>query len=448
MFKVYTDNRVDLENELSWLQSVINQRIETYFNPKEKSHTTYCKPVDMTSSNSLYACFINKYQLTEKERLIIITALAPEIKPHILDIFFIKNELYDRGFTEFGGVIGNRHSGFLPTYQTIYYILSGDDLFEKFIIDDIVSTQGKLVSCGILKFTAINEDEPFSCNRLQLSQSSLDSILRGVISEPESSIDFPAKKLETSMEWEDLVLSKQTQNHMVELKAWLKHGKDINNNINLSKYIKPGYKALFFGPPGTGKTLTASLLGKITNKSVYRIDVSQLVSKYIGETEKNFEKLFIRAEQMDWILFFDEADSLFGQRTDISSSNDRYANQGTSYLLQRIEEYPNAVILATNLDENIDDAFKRRFQSIIYFPIPQKKERLKLWQNGFLYTQPLEDYIVLNEIAEKYEFSGGAIINIVRYCYLMTLNNEYKSITYEILDSGIRRELNKMGKTF
>ena len=137
----------------------------------------------------------------------------------------------------------------------------------------------------------------------------------------------------------------------------------------MKKVLKPGFKALFHGLPGTGKTLTAMLIGKKTGLDIYRVDLSQMVSKYIGETEKNLAKVFDKAEHKNWILFFDEGDALFGKRTNTKDAHDRYANQQVSYLLQRIEEYDGLVILATNLKNNIDDAFLRRFQSIIHFPM-------------------------------------------------------------------------------
>lgn len=128
-------------------------------------------------------------------------------------------------------------------------------------------------------------------------------------------------------------------------------------------------RILFIGAPGTGKKTLASLIGQQSGKEVYRIDLSMIVSKYIGETEKNLEMVFDKAKNMNWILFFDEADALFGKRTDVRDAHDKYANQEIAYLLQRIENYKGLVILATNLKSNIDEAFKRRFQTIIHFPL-------------------------------------------------------------------------------
>ena len=138
----------------------------------------------------------------------------------------------------------------------------------------------------------------------------------------------------------------------------------------LNRYVSGGYRVLFHGPPGTGKSMTVRLLGKNSGRDVFRVDLSQVVSKYIGETEKNLSRIFDKAELRDWILFFDEADALFGKRTDIKDAHDRFANQEISFLLQRIEDFSGLVILATNLKSNLDEAFLRRFQSVVYFNVP------------------------------------------------------------------------------
>ncbi|MCB0555176.1 MAG: ATP-binding protein, partial [Phaeodactylibacter sp.] len=194
------------------------------------------------------------------------------------------------------------------------------------------------------------------------------------------------------------------------------------------------------------KTLTASLLGKYTGKDVYRVDLSMVVSKYIGETEKNLSNLFAKAENKDWILFFDEADALFGKRTDVKDAHDRYANQEVSYLLQRVEGYNGLVILASNFKSNIDDAFMRRFQSIIYFPMPKPSERLRIWQQSFPEQVTLGPDIDLSAISRKYELSGAGIINVVQFCCLEALKRGGQSILMEDLLAGIRKEFMKEGR--
>ncbi len=206
-------------------------------------------------------------------------------------------------------------------------------------------------------------------------------------------------------------------------RKWLEHGRTLESDPVLAKKIKKGYRVLFYGPPGTGKTLTASLLGSQFNKDVYRIDLSQVVSKYIGETEKNMEKVFSQAENKDWILFFDEADALFGKRSNVSSAHDKYANQEVSYLLQRVEDYAGLIILASNFKNNIDQAFIRRFNGIVHFPMPDAEERLSIWQKNLPASIPVNSEVQLKSYAHKYELSGSAISNVMQYAALCALSN-------------------------
>jgi SpoVK/Ycf46/Vps4 family AAA+-type ATPase len=180
---------------------------------------------------------------------------------------------------------------------------------------------------------------------------------------------------------------------------------------------------------------------------VYCVDLSLVVSKYIGETEKNLAGVFDQAESNDWILFFDEADALFGKRTQTSSSHDRYANQEVAYLLQRMEGFPGIVILATNLKGNIDEAFARRFQSMIYFPMPGPDQRLELWSNAFSKELKLEPAVDLKAIAHEFELAGGAIINVLRYASLMALRRGPGIVMLQDIRQGVRREFRKDGKT-
>jgi len=282
---------------------------------------------------------------------------------------------------------------------------------------------------------------------LQVSSGYLGVFYPGTTQKPDFGIHFPAKAIYTELNWEELVLEDHTMEEVLEIRDWLKFGNTLLGEWNMHKKIRPGYRALLYGPPGTGKTLTATLLGKTAGLDVYRIDLSMVVSKYIGETEKNLAGVFDQASQKNWILFFDEADSLFSKRVSASSSNDRYANQEVSYLLQRIEDYPGVVILSTNLRTNLDEAFTRRFQSMIYFPIPGPPERLRLWQQSFSDKSVLEEEVSLEGLAEKYELTGGSIINITRYCSLKALKRGSSVILHRDILAGIRREFRKDGKT-
>ena len=177
-------------------------------------------------------------------------------------------------------------------------------------------------------------------------------------------------RITTRLSWDDLVLDKATLKKIFTIKDWLKQPTSSTSGDESKGLYKAGYKVLFTGPATTQKGLSAALLGKEFQQAVYGIDLSKVVSKYIGETEKNLEKVFSRADNKNWILFFDEADALFGKRTNVKDSHDRFAGAEVSCLLQRMEEYEGLTILAANIKSNIDNAFIRRFQLVVRFPPP------------------------------------------------------------------------------
>ncbi|MEZ2336715.1 ATP-binding protein [Mucilaginibacter sp. RCC_168] len=384
--------------------------------------------------------------LPATECILFLIAYIPHIHPNFYDEI-IKEALPQGGdFPEFGGVRGSNHRGLLPTGETAQFILAGNDV-EKRIAIQYLLIDGILAKQGILSIEAVKEGEPLMSGRLVLNQEWIDLLLTGHETTPKFSPDFPAKNITTAMTWDDLVLNNYTQNQLNEILIWVKHNDTLMQDEVLKRKIKPGYRALFHGPSGTGKTLTATLLGKHFNKDVYRIDLSQVVSKYIGETEKNLEKVFQKAENKNWILFFDEADALFGKRTNVQNSHDRYANQEVSYLLQRIEDFPGLLILASNLKSNMDDAFLRRFHTIIHFSIPNAQERLKLWEKAFPASCGSEPSIQLQDLANKYELTGAAILNIIHYAALQSISKNDQHIRNADLIEAIRKEYRKEERT-
>jgi len=441
-------NASSLHAEMQWLALVIDTRMKVYWGQEclYGEIDEVAAPV-LEGDESTYAVFIRRWNPSPAERLILLLALAPHIQPHLLDIFFTKNATYDRGFTEFGGIRGQHHGGFIPTGETAAFILAANDLEKRLGLLTIFSEDHYFRKSNILRLVNPSREEPFLSGTLHLSPEYLGYFTRGTTQKPDFGIHFPAKSIHTELSWEELILDDGTLEEVLEIRDWLEFGDTLLNGWNMRKKIRPGYRALLYGPPGTGKTLTATLLGKSAGLEVYRIDLSMVVSKYIGETEKNLAGVFDQASQKNWILFFDEAESLFSKRVSASSSNDRYANQEVSYLLQRIEDFPGVVILSTNLRTNLDEAFTRRFQSMIYFPIPGPPERLRLWQQSFSDKSVLEEEVSLEGLAEKYELTGGSIINITRYCSLKALKRGSSVILHRDILAGIRKEFRKDGKT-
>lgn len=386
-------------------------------------------------------------ELTEDEFNILLLALLPQVQPHFLNEAILEAFPSGGDLPLLGGVKGQNHRGLLPTGETALALLAGEDLEERLRLQQLLQPDGMLAREGLLFVATVHEGEPPMSGRLLLPQNIADQLLFGREPAPRFGPDFPAKLVATAMSWEDVVLPPATRTQVSDIGAWLEHQHKVAADKNLARRIKPGYRVLFYGPPGTGKTLTAALLGKQYRKEVYRIDLSQIVSKYIGETEKNLENVFRRAERKDWILFFDEADALFGKRTNVQSAHDKYANQEVSYLLQRVEDYAGLLILASNFKNNLDDAFIRRFHAIVHFPLPNAQERLLLWQKSLPAALPLDSNVDLPELAMRYELTGAGILNAVHYASLQSYDNGLTALTHASLMAGVRKEFLKEEKS-
>lgn len=210
--------------------------------------------------------------------------------------------------------------------------------------------------------------------------------------------------------------------------------------------LNKGVCALFAGASGTGKTMAAEIISGELGLDLYKIDLATVVSKYIGETEKNLERIFTTAETANAVLFFDEADALFGKRSDVRDAHDRYANIEIAYLLQRMEEYDGVAILATNLRQNVDNAFLRRLHFIVEFPMPDEAHRARMWRE-FLPAEAPVDEIDFEFLAREFRLSGGNIRNIVvSAAYLASANGGRIGMAH--LMCAARREHQKIGRVF
>lgn len=441
-------NATCIQNEIDWFLRILDMRMKLHagespgLNPLEE-----IDPPSLPESDAPYAQVIRFHGMGAAERLVLILSFIPHIQPAVLDSFFIQNQALARRFTEFGGVQGASHPGFLPTGETAMFLLAGDDLQERLRFHALFSHEHVLYRHNIVRLQHRHQEEPPLSAALQLTAEYLERLTTGNSYQPPFSPEFPAERISTPYEWEELVLDQSIREEVEDIVTWIRHQEHLLEDWKLKKRLKPGFRSVFYGPPGTGKTLTACLLGKATGMPVYRIDLSKVISKYIGETEKNLASLFDHAQHQRWILFFDEADSLFGKRTESRDANDRAANQQISYLLQRIESYPGVVLLATNLRAHFDEAFARRFQSMIHFPLPGHEQRLRMWESHFK-DQPyrLSPDVDLRKLARDHELSGGSIINVLRYACLKAVVRSPQEIRAQDLLQGIQRELSKEGR--
>ena len=409
-------------------------------NPLEKTD------LDQLDSNGFINEFIIENKLTQTDILLLSLALIPHVRPDFLSSIIAEYLPNGGELPEFGGLKTKNHRGILPTGETAQFLIAGNDLENRMSFYNYLYNQSFLYQKGIIKIDNVPNGEPKLSGLLILEAEYIEKFITGKILKPQLSSIFPAQLIETQLDWNDLVLNQNTLNQIKEIETWLKFNEILLHEWDMKSKIKPGFRVMFYGAPGTGKTLTASLLGKYTKRDVYRIDLSMVISKYIGETEKNLSSLFDKAADKDWILFFDEADAIFGKRTNVRDAHDKYANQEVSYLLQRIENHPGLVILASNFKANIDTAFTRRFQSIIEFEVPSYNERLQLWKNNLPQGIRIAEDVNLNELSKKYDITGANIVNIIQYACLRTLEDENKNINLHHLLQGIKKEYAKEGK--
>ena len=260
-------------------------------------------------------------------------------------------------------------------------------------------------------------------------------------------IELLARKIEPTRDWDEIVLPPATVGQLRALCSRVVHRHQVLDSWGFNRKLSngKGATALFAGPSGTGKTMAAEIVARDLGLELYKIDLSGVVSKYIGETEKNLERIFRAAENANAILFFDEADSLFGKRSEVRDSHDRYANIEVSYLLQKMEMYDGVAILATNLRQNLDESFVRRLAFTIHFPFPDAAQRRLIWERIWPSETPRDEDINFEALAAKFKLSGGNIKNVALAAAFLAAEDGGR-VSMGHLVTAVEREFQKMGK--
>lgn len=434
----------DIDIILSSLEKALLERLNQHFHGKIP--LSFEDEKISMGTDSPISRLISHYHLDVEKVLMLALALVPHVSPGFLDKKIQQFLPHGGDFPEFGGIKNDTSRGLLPTGETLLFLLAGNDIGSRLGYFNLFGPENPLVKHKVIYLEGVPPGDPKTRGKLCLDPEFVEVLTTGRVSLPTFGTNFPAERLQSTLDWEDMVLPEHVWEQITELQIWLRHKDELYQTWQIGRKLKPGFKALFYGPPGTGKTATVALIGKNTGKEVFRIDLSMVVSKYIGETEKNLAHLFDKAENKDWILFFDEADAIFGKRTGVRDAHDKYANQEVSYLLQRIESYNGLVILASNFKSNIDAAFVRRFNSIIYFPPPKSQDRLEIWRKSMPRELESSADIRWEDIADRYELTGSHIINIIQYLSLVSLESRDFVLTRDLLVRGIKRELEKEGK--
>ena len=437
-----------LSEELSWLQSVLETRIQSYFQPGDAATSIFDLPLpDLSRNTSAYGQLVRELGLDTSERMVLILSLAPHIKPEILDLFLIQNPTTNRGYTEFGGRVRGDRAGFLPTGETALFMLAGGDLEARFKGAEIFNKNHPFFEQHILEFDEIGTGGIRMRGQLNVSEELLERLTTGNSFSPSYSSKFPLKPLTSNLDWSDLGLNPKLQKELQAIHTWIENEEKLMHEWELSQHLKARYKGLFHGPSGTGKKLAAALIGKSTQREIYEVETSLLLARHFRRNNEHIDSFFRTAERNDWILFFDEADSLFGKRTNVRESNGRYANQEVSYLRQKVEKFSGIILLATESQKELEFPFP--IDANVAFLEPDSRQRLVLWTSifgGENKKYKLARDIDFQELATKFEVNREDIIQVLKYATTATIGRGENEIRREDILAGIRKELAQKGE--
>ncbi len=344
----------------------------------------------------------------------------------------------------------------IPTLRTVFFLLDGINPPATRRREHYFNPRHLFFSQGVVELTSPDSHETRSNQRLQMNDGFYHYFFEGLKPRPEDKQNLEIKLLESNLHFDELILPERTKAQLQPLINYAQHGQEFFKDQHLSKKFKRGYIALLYGPPGTGKTLIASTIGQHLGLVTYQLDVSQVVSKYIGETSQNINKVMDElTRNIEWlegkpsILFIDEADSFMGKRLEAKDSKDHYANLDVSNLLQKFEQFPGLVILASNYEQNFDEAFKRRFKSEVHIPPPEADERTLLWKMYLPEGMQFPGSNFARVMAESFALTGAQIANVMGEAVIAAFADQTKVLDYDRhLEANLQKELEKSNRQY
>jgi AAA+ superfamily predicted ATPase len=395
-----------------------------------------------------YKQYIEEQHLSQADRVVLITALMSALRPAAYAVLlrrFRNPEIQPW----FGGRVYDETGHLSPTLRTAIFALAGfnDTLTAHYLY--CYTRHHSLFSSGLLTTPSQTQALYFADSELMLNEQFLPTLLHGHEPLLDGDAGFPARRGKKQHTLTDVVLDEETMQKLQKLSRFASYMQQLWKLPQGWKY-RQNYICIFSGDPGTGKSHTAEAIGNELGLPVYKVNFAQLASKYIGETEKNLERIFDRFSGKPGILFFDEAEAVFSKRIEVKDSHDKHANNEQSFLLQKIEEFSGIVILATNvqnLSQYFDKAFQRRIRQVIPFSFPDYPERLRIWQNAL--ATPFQWEPDLPErLAKNYQFSGGSIYNVVSDAIVEALARNTHTITFDLLEKPMQEEFQKTGRKY
>lgn len=441
LFQVNDVSHNSLNEEMKWLQLLIEMRCKELFLEEETELNSIDEvpEVPILDDESPYSITTNTHQLTSIDRVILALGIASAHYPSILKTFIQIEENSSAFAIEAGGEYNKANRSFKPTFQTALFLLSGKNLSLWSHYSAQLIKGSVLLKNDIIYNRSSTE---FIHGKIELDTAYLNYFLSGQKPQLDHGSYFPGRLYKSNLTMDDIILEDNVREQIKPIEHYIKA---LENGFFKSNdhSFKAGFIALFYGAPGTGKTMLAGILANTYAIDMYHVDLSQVVSKYIGETEKNLEVLFNRLQGKNCMLFFDEADALFGKRSDVKDAHDRYANQEVSYLLQRIEKFDGLTVLASNFENNMDDAFKRRIDVSINVIRPTEMTRESLWKNYLPKNITFESDNLLKHLAKEYSYTGSNIRNIMKNVTIALYDRNETIITHSLLSTYLMIENEK-----
>lgn len=391
---------------------------------------------------------ITYYGFSEEDCVLLCLALTAAFAPEALSLL-AQHALESKSSNLVGGVFSKGSPSFFPTVRTAVFLLSGKDLKMRAKYAAYFHNKQKIFLSGLVQTEPQSQQSIFLNHQIIFSDQFLGTILQDELPRLDADTAFPVRRGTGKHSLEDVILKEKAHIAISKLRLFAKNMQKLWEVDKEGKF-RSNFITIFSGDPGTGKSHAAEAVGNEFQLPVYKVNFAQMVSKYIGETEKNLEKVFDRFDKQPSILFFDEAESIFSKRTEVSSSHDQHANNLQSYLLQKVEEFSGIIILATNvhnLSQYFDRAFQRRFRLIVEFEFPDYPERLELWNHALIPPFTFEKGLT-EMLARDYQLSGGSIYNVVSDGVIEALDQEVTIITFELLENALKDEFKKTSRKY
>ncbi len=425
--------------EVDWFEEQIEKMLtdRTYFDHFDPAP-------DIKGAPGAYADLVNSVQLDKYERALLMFLYCVHYNPDLTNQL---GEL-EKGRLRFQTNV--KTGAKLPTIESfLQIVLSGDNKGRrKFAY--LFDSRHTFYQMGILRIEEGEFGDNHNNRVIGLESDYVDLFMYNEYRVPQFSTEFPATLAESTLTMSEIHLSDSQADKLLEIKTEVEYSEKIRENLGYGNSMTPGYMALFYGEPGTGKTLTAATLGNELEMQVFEVNVSNLVSKYVGETTKNLDRLFKKAAGKGWILVFNEADCLFGKRSHANGDDDggaSHSNQTISYLLDAIPRHRGIIILTTNMRQNFDKAFGRRISNEVHFKPLDTEEAANYLKNYVHPELPLERYDNLEEMLGRQcqSISIASLNNVVHRATRITLMDEQEKIKMPVFERCLKDEIYKTG---